>query len=149
MPWVYAGKEVSVREQADQVEVRSGGERIAIHARATTQHQVITLREHHQGIPLGNNQPSGKTLIHIQHGVPVVENRPLAAYEAVFFGSPKIRWWRCSRAVGKISYDLCEVSANSAGAKMDADQQQRTRQHKLEGPGWDSGRHQSSHGGAR
>jgi hypothetical protein len=85
VPWIYAGKEVSVREQADQVEVRSGGERIAMHARATGQHQVITLREHHQGIPL-TDQHSGKTLIHIQHGAPIVENRPLAAYEAVAMG---------------------------------------------------------------
>ena len=83
VPWIYAGKEVSVREQSDQVEVRSGGQRIALHARAATQHQVITLREHHQGIPLSNNPHSGKTLVHIQHGAPVVENRPLAAYEAV------------------------------------------------------------------
>ena len=88
VPWSYAGKEVSVREQADEVEVRSGGERIAIHARATTQHQVITFREHHQGIPLGH-PPSGKTLIHIQHGAPVVENRPLAAYEAVAMGGAR------------------------------------------------------------
>ncbi len=88
LPWIYAGKEVSVREQADQVEVRCGGQRIAMHARATGQHQVITLREHHHGIPLGN-QPSGKTLIHIQHGAPVVEHRPLAAYEAVAMGGAR------------------------------------------------------------
>ena len=88
VPWIYAGKEVSVREQADQIEVRSGGERIAMHARATGQHQVITLREHHQGIPL-TNQHSGKTLIHIQHGAPIVENRPLAAYEAMAMGGAR------------------------------------------------------------
>jgi transposase len=82
VPWIYAGKEVSVREHADQVEVRCGGERIALHARATGQHQVITLAAHHQGIPLSNNPHSGKTLVHIRHGAPVVENRSLAAYEA-------------------------------------------------------------------
>jgi len=38
VPWIYAGKEVTVHEQADQVEVRSGGHRIALHRRATTQH---------------------------------------------------------------------------------------------------------------
>jgi transposase len=85
VPWIYAGKEVSVHEKADQVEVRFGGEHIALHARAARHHQVITLREHHQGIPL-TNQHSGKTLIHIQHGAPVVESRLLAAYEAVAMG---------------------------------------------------------------
>ena len=86
VPWIYAGKEVSVREQANHIEVRYGGERVAMHAQATGKHQVITLREHHQGIPLVNNQHTGKTLIHIQHGAPVVESRPLAAYEAVAMG---------------------------------------------------------------
>jgi hypothetical protein len=85
VPWIYAGKEVSVRERVDQVEVRFGGERIALHARAARHHQVITLCEHHQGIPL-TTQHSGKTLIHIQHGAPVVESRSLAAYEAVTLG---------------------------------------------------------------
>jgi transposase len=85
VPWIYAGKEVAVREHADHVEIRSGGERIAMHARATTQHEVITIREHHQGIPL-TNPHARKTLIHIQHSAPVVENRPLAAYEAVAMG---------------------------------------------------------------
>jgi hypothetical protein len=85
VPWIYAGKEVSVREKADQVEVRFGGESIALHAQAARHHQVITVREHHQGIPL-TNQHSGKTLIHIQQGAPVVESRSLAAYEAVAMG---------------------------------------------------------------
>ena len=46
VPWIYAGKEVSVREEASQIEVRYGGERVAMHAQATGKHQVITLREH-------------------------------------------------------------------------------------------------------
>jgi hypothetical protein len=88
VPWVYAGKEVSVRQEADQVEVRYAGERIATHQRAIRPHQLITQREHHQGIPL-TNQHSGKTLIYIQHGAPVVENRPLAAYEVVATGGAR------------------------------------------------------------
>jgi DNA replication protein DnaC len=44
VPWQYVGKEVWVREQANQVEVHYGGERIAVHARAARRHQVITQR---------------------------------------------------------------------------------------------------------
>ena len=75
-----------MREVANQIEVNYGGARIAMHAHAG-KHQVITLREHHQGIPLGNTQHSGKTLIHIQHGAPEVESRSLAAYEALAGGA--------------------------------------------------------------
>jgi len=48
-------------------------------------HQVITLNDHHAGIPLGNKQ-SGKTLIHIEQSAPIVERRPLAAYESLAMG---------------------------------------------------------------
>ena len=83
VPWMHAGKEVAVREQNGEVEIRYGGERIASHSRSEQQHRVITVREHHQGIPLDSSRHSGKTLIHIQQGSPAVETRPLAAYEAV------------------------------------------------------------------
>ena len=78
VPWEYAGKEVWVRECGRDIEVRYGAERIAAHAPAVRQHQVVTIGEHHEGIPLGN-RTTGKTLIHIQQGAPVVEQRPLAA----------------------------------------------------------------------
>ena len=48
-------------------------------------HQVITLNDHHAGIPLGNSQ-NRKTLIHIEQSAPVVEHRPLAAYESLAMG---------------------------------------------------------------
>lgn len=85
VPWLYAGKEVWVRDHGRYVEVRYGAERIAVHAQAARHHQVITLSEHHEGIPLGNKQ-NGKTLIHIEQGAPVVERRPLAAYESLATG---------------------------------------------------------------
>jgi len=47
---------------------------------------VVTISEHHENIPLGN-RVTGKTLIHIQQGAPVVEQRPLAAYESVAGGA--------------------------------------------------------------
>ena len=51
-------------------------------------HQIVTQSEHHQGIPLG--RPSaGKTLVHIQQGAPVVEQRPLAAYESLETGGAR------------------------------------------------------------
>lgn len=85
VPWLYAGKEVWVRDHGRYVEVRYGAERIAVHAQAIRHHQVITLSEHHVDIPLGTKQ-SGKTLIHIEQSAPVVERRPLAAYESLAGG---------------------------------------------------------------
>ncbi len=88
MPWQYAGKEVWVRQQDGDVEVRYGAERIALHATAAKRHQIVTHSEHHQGIPLGVSR-TGKTLIHIQQGAPVVEQRPLAAYESLARGGAR------------------------------------------------------------
>jgi transposase len=86
VPWLYAGKEVWVRDQGHYVEVRHGAERIAVHCQAVRRHQVVTQREHHEDIPLGNKQP-GKMLIHIQQSAPMVERRPLAAYESLAGGA--------------------------------------------------------------
>ena len=85
VPWRYAGKEVWVRDHGPSVEIRYSAERIAVHAPAARRHQVVTLRHHHVGIPTDSRQ-SGKTLIHIAQGAPVVEHRPLAAYEAIACG---------------------------------------------------------------
>ena len=52
---------------------------------AAGRHQVVTQNEHHQGIPLSSPR-TGKTLIHIQQGAPVVEQRPLEAYESLAMG---------------------------------------------------------------
>lgn len=82
VPWQYAGKDVWVREQNNAVEVRCGSERIALHATADKRHQVITQPQHHQGIPLGSVR-STKTLVHIQQGAPIVEQRSLDAYEVL------------------------------------------------------------------
>lgn len=88
VPWQYAGKEVWVREQGGAVEVRHSATRIAVHAPARQRHQVVTQSEHHQGIPLGGPS-AGKTVVHIQQGAPVVEQRPLAAYEALGMGGAR------------------------------------------------------------
>ena len=85
VPWRYAGKEVWVRDHGPSVEIRYSAERIAVHAPAVRRHQVVTLRHHHVGIPT-NNRQSAKTLIHIAQSAPVVEHRPLAAYEAIACG---------------------------------------------------------------
>jgi hypothetical protein len=85
VPWRLAGKEVWVRDEKDVVEIRYGAERIAMHAPAARRHQIVTRHEHHEGIPSVNRQ-SGKTLIHIQQTAPVVERRPLAAYESLVRG---------------------------------------------------------------
>ena len=85
VPWKYVGKEVWVLEAGCDVEVRHGGERIAMHGQAERRHQVVTREQHHQGIPLGAKS-SGKTLIHIRQEAPVVEQRSLQAYESVAMG---------------------------------------------------------------
>jgi transposase len=88
VPWQYAGKEVWVREQGGAVEVRHSAARIALHAPARQRHQVVTQSEHHHGIPLGGPS-AGKTVVHIQQGAPVVEQRPLAAYETLGMGGAR------------------------------------------------------------
>jgi transposase len=88
VPWIYAGKEVWVLDRGLSIEVRYGGERIAVHTPAVRQHQVVTQHEHHHGIPLTNKQ-SGKMLIHIEQNAPVVEHRSLAAYEALSAGGAR------------------------------------------------------------
>ncbi|HZU28808.1 MAG TPA: IS21 family transposase [Bryobacteraceae bacterium] len=86
VPWEYAGKEVWVRESGAEVEVHYGQQRIAIHHRAMHKHALVRTAEHHHGIPLGARQQR-KTLVHIRDSAPVVEIRPLAAYEAVAGGA--------------------------------------------------------------
>jgi hypothetical protein len=89
VPWSYAGKEVWVRAHDNSVEVRHGAERIAVHDRAMSKHQVITHGQHHAGIPLGIKQSSGKTLIHIVESAPQVERRSLAVYDSVACGGAR------------------------------------------------------------
>ncbi len=85
VPWSYAGKQVWVRERGSDVEVLYGRERIAVHSQVRHRHAVVTQAEHHRGIPLGARHER-KTLIHIQDTAPVVEIRPLAAYESAAAG---------------------------------------------------------------
>jgi transposase len=86
VPWLYAGKEVWVRDSGLYIEVRHGNERIALHCQAVRPHQVVTQSEHHENIPVGD-KATGKTLIHIQQSAPAVERRPLAAYESLAGGA--------------------------------------------------------------
>jgi len=85
VPWQYAGREVWVRREADRVEVLHGAQCIADHAMAQTRHQQVTEPSHHSGIPLGSRQER-KTLVHVREQAPVVEIRPLAAYESAAQG---------------------------------------------------------------
>ena len=88
VPWAYAGKQVWVRERADEIEVHYGCERIAVHGQAPRKHAVITQPEHHRGIPLGARREC-KIVVHIQDSAPVVEIRPLAAYESAAMGGAR------------------------------------------------------------
>jgi transposase len=86
VPWQYAGQQVWVHEQGGEVEVRYGAEQIALHASTEKRHEVVTHREHHEGIPLGSRRRDGKTLVDIQQSAPAVEQRPLDAYERLAGG---------------------------------------------------------------
>jgi hypothetical protein len=86
VPWEYAGKQVWVRDREQHIEIRYGAERIATHTPAPRKHLVITRTEHHEGIPLGLRRPDAKTLVHLRQTAPVVEIRPLAAYESLAAG---------------------------------------------------------------
>ena len=88
VPWRYAGKPVWVRERSGQIEVHYGCERIAVHGQASRRHAIITQPEHHRGIPLGARR-EGKILVRIQDTAPVVEIRPLAAYESAAMGGAR------------------------------------------------------------
>jgi transposase len=85
VPWQYAGRAVWVREYGRDVEVHYGQQRIAIHNLAKRKHLVVTQTEHHRGIPLGTRVDQ-KILVRIQDTAPVVEVRPLAAYESLALG---------------------------------------------------------------
>ena len=86
VPWTYAGSPVWVRDRENHIEVHYGGETIAVHPRASGKHQIVTVPEHHHGIPPAARRPSTKILIHIQQAAPTVEVRSLAAYESVAGG---------------------------------------------------------------
>lgn len=89
VPWQYAGKEVWVRDrEGGMVEIRYGARPIAHHALAPRKHLVMRNEAHHAGIPLGASQPR-KTLIHLRDTAPVVEIRPLAAYEMAASGGDR------------------------------------------------------------
>lgn len=88
VPWIYAGKQVWVRKRGTEVEVHCGLERIAVHNQAPHKHAVVTQTEHHHGIPLGA-RTERKILIHLQDTAPVVEIRPLAAYESATAGGAR------------------------------------------------------------
>jgi transposase len=88
VPWIYAGKQVWVRDHSGEVEVHYGCERIAVHGQARRKHAVITQADHHRGIPLGARR-DGKILVRIQDTAPAVEIRPLAAYESAAMGGAR------------------------------------------------------------
>jgi transposase len=85
VPWEYAGRQVHIRDCGSEIEVMYGAARIATHMVAATRHQVVTGERHHEGIPLGM-KATGKTLVQIQQSAPLVEHRPLAAYESLAGG---------------------------------------------------------------
>jgi hypothetical protein len=89
VPWKYAGKQVWVRDCENDIEIRYGAERIARHTRAFRKHLIVTQAQHHEGIPLDTRRAGNKTVIHMREAAPVVEIRPLAAYESAVTGGER------------------------------------------------------------
>jgi transposase len=86
VPWIYAGKQVWVREKpGGYLEVRYSAQRIAEHSVAPHPHSIMRIDDHHEGIPLGARGP-GKLLVHLREQAPAVEVRSLAAYESAALG---------------------------------------------------------------
>ena len=84
VPWTAVGQEVSVREVGGELEIRGGGERLAVHAVAGGKHQVLTVPAHHAGLPPATaTPPGGKTRITVVATAPEVEVRPLSVYDAL------------------------------------------------------------------
>ena len=92
VPWTAAGLEVSVQVMAGQLEILRGEERLALHPLCNGAHQNIVVAEHHTNIPLATTTLSGKARVSIEESTdgsrvrgsaPVVEVRPLSAYEAL------------------------------------------------------------------
>jgi len=86
VPWQYAGRQVWVKDHAGEVNVHFGSDRIASHTVVSGKHQTVTRSEHHQGIPFNSTGGERKTLIHFRQTAPVVQFRPLAAYESLAAG---------------------------------------------------------------
>lgn len=95
VPWTSAGQEVAVTTQGGHLEIVRGEERLALHVLCSGVHQVITIPEHHVGIPLGTARTGGKAKVRIREAAPVpsvaelpaiiptyaVQVRPLSVYE--------------------------------------------------------------------
>ncbi len=89
VPWMYAGREVLVREKNAQLEVTLGSARIAAHLLQAGKHHTITLPEHHAGIPLNRARVPGKAQIQLRTPCPDVEVRSLSSYEHVLAGGAR------------------------------------------------------------
>lgn len=86
VPWRYAGSPVWVQPKATGIKVRFDGHWIAEHALSTRKHEVITVAEHHRGIPLDSRSRDSKILVHLRDSGPIVETRPLAVYDVLAGG---------------------------------------------------------------
>jgi hypothetical protein len=84
VPWQYAGQDVWVQEIAEEVDIRTGREPIAMHGKAQRKYSVLTFPPHHQGIPLGARRAESKILIHLRQSTPEVEKRSLAGSTSGF-----------------------------------------------------------------
>ncbi|HEY3283409.1 MAG TPA: hypothetical protein VGN26_14165 [Armatimonadota bacterium] len=82
VPWRYAGQEVWVREVAGHLEIHRDQQAIARHPLSAGRYQVLTQAEHHQGMPYRGEARPAPGKVRLQAGVPQVEARPLAHYQA-------------------------------------------------------------------
>jgi len=83
VPFRAVGQEVAVREGGGKLQVSLRGECLAEHLLSKAKHQVITVSEHIEGIPLGPGSRAKKNQIEIHPDAPEVQTRALAQYEAL------------------------------------------------------------------
>jgi len=86
VPWRYAGREVTVRQVKDHVEIWHAGERIADHLLCASRYQVQTVPAHHEGMPYQPSQRRRGAQLVLPVAAPQVEVRPLEAYETLVPG---------------------------------------------------------------
>jgi hypothetical protein len=79
VPWAFAGREVTVRDLGAEIEIHRDGARLAVHARCSDRHRVITVAAHHADMPFSG--PSrAKIQLHLKAVAPEVAVRSLAEY---------------------------------------------------------------------
>lgn len=88
VPFEAVGRQVTLRERGDRLEIHLDGSLLAEHALLSGRYQIATKEGHHRGMPFRSTGPGGrrKARIHLRVGAPEVEIRSLDVYERLAEG---------------------------------------------------------------